>query len=96
VAELTVFVDLSSWSGSARLIMCRERPHPGAQLTLFDTSEGFRHTCFITNTADDDICTLELRHRGYAILKPPTAARWCLALVTPISTEESVAKALFQ
>jgi len=48
------------------LIIRRERPHPGAQLTLFDTSEGFRHTCFITNTEGKDIASLELRHRGHA------------------------------
>jgi hypothetical protein len=66
VTELTPFVDLSSWTEGTRLISRRERPHPGAQLTLFDTAEGFRHTCFITNTAGDDISTLELRHRGHA------------------------------
>jgi hypothetical protein len=67
VTELTEFIDLSSWSESARLIMRRERPHPGAQLTLFDTSEGFRHTCFITNTEGDDTTdALELRHREHA------------------------------
>lgn len=44
----------------------RERPHPGAQLSLFDTHAGWRHTCFITNTEGDDITALELRHRGHA------------------------------
>jgi hypothetical protein len=44
----------------------RERPHPGAQLTLFDTQEGLRHTCFITNTEGADIAALELGHRGHA------------------------------
>lgn len=42
---------------------------------MFDTGEGYRHTCFITNTAaadddatgrGDDIAVLELRHRGHA------------------------------
>jgi hypothetical protein len=66
VTELTELVDLAAWPGDPRLIMRRERPHPGAQLTLFDTSEGFRHTCFITNTDGDDIGALELRHRGHA------------------------------
>jgi hypothetical protein len=65
VAELTDLVGLS-WPEGTRLIMRRERPHPGAQLTLFDTSEGFRHTCFITNTPDEDIAELELRQRGHA------------------------------
>ncbi len=66
VTELTELIELSSWSESARLIMRRERPHPGAQLTLFDSSEGFRHTCFITNTTGNDFCALELRHRQHA------------------------------
>jgi hypothetical protein len=66
VTALTDLMDLSSWTEGTRLICRRERPHPGAQLTLFDTAEGFRHTCFITNTAGDDVSALELRHRGHA------------------------------
>ena len=66
VTELTDLIDLSGWGPGTRLICRRERPHPGAQLTLFDINEGYRHTCFITNTPNDDIATLELRHRGHA------------------------------
>jgi hypothetical protein len=66
VTELTDLILLAAWPEETRLIMRRERPHPGAQLTLFDTSEGFRHTCFITNTEGTDIDSLELRHRGHA------------------------------
>ena len=68
VAELTDLMDLSSWGEDARLICRRERPHPGAQLSLFDTSEGFRHTCFITNAnaLEIDAAVLECRHRGHA------------------------------
>jgi hypothetical protein len=68
VAELTPLIDLSAWGEGARLIMRRERPHPGAQLSLFDFSEGYRHTCFITNAPDNDAdaAVLELRHRGHA------------------------------
>jgi hypothetical protein len=68
VAELTDLMDLSSWGEDARLICRRERPHPGAQLSLFDTSEGFRHTCFITNASalNFDPAVLECRHRGHA------------------------------
>ena len=40
---------LVHWGEDARLICRREHPHPGAQLSLFDTSEDFKHTCFITN-----------------------------------------------
>ena len=45
VIELTGLIDLSSWGEGCRLICRRERAHPGAQLSLFDTVEGFRHTC---------------------------------------------------
>jgi hypothetical protein len=66
VTELTDLIPLAAWPEDTRLLMRRERPHPGAQLTLFDTAEGFRHTCFITNTEGTDIAALELRHRGHA------------------------------
>ena len=63
VVELTDYVNLAAWPKGTRLICRRERPHPGAQLSLFDTVEGFRHQCFITNQTDSDIVELELRHR---------------------------------
>jgi hypothetical protein len=50
VADLTDLVDLSSWPAGTRLIVRRERAHPGAQLSLFDDIEGRRHTAHITNT----------------------------------------------
>ncbi len=65
VAELTEHVDLSSWPEGSRLICRRERPHPGAQFTIFD-EHGYRHTCFLTDQAGEDIAVLELRHRGRA------------------------------
>jgi len=66
VIELTRFVNLDAWPAGTRLIVRREDPHPGAQLSLFDTIEGFRHTAFITNTAGADIAGLELRQRQRA------------------------------
>lgn len=68
VAELTDLLDLDAWGIDARLICRRERPHPGAQLSMFDMAEGWRHTCFITNAnaLQIDAATLELRHRGHA------------------------------
>ena len=65
VTELTDLVDLSTWPAGVRLICRRERPHPGAQLSLFDTSEGFRHTCFLTGSAGEPP-PLELRQRRHA------------------------------
>jgi hypothetical protein len=43
----------------------RERPHPGAQLEIFDT-DGYRYTAFITDQPDIDIAALEPRHRRRA------------------------------
>jgi hypothetical protein len=65
VAELTEHVDLSGWPQRTRLIVRRERPHPGAQFTIFD-SLGYRYTCFLTDQHGKDIAALELRHRGRA------------------------------
>jgi Transposase DDE domain group 1 len=65
VSELTDLVDLSGWDESLRVIARRERPHPGAQLSLFDQGSEFRHQCFLTNSAGE-VATLELRHRGHA------------------------------
>ena len=65
VAELTEHLDLSAWGESTRLICRRERPHPGAQFTIFD-EHGYRYTCFLTDQDDRNIAVLELRHRGRA------------------------------
>ena len=48
-----------------RLIVRKERPHPGAQLRLTD-ADGMRLTCFATNTAGTPIAQLELRPRQRA------------------------------
>ncbi|MFH9735794.1 IS1380 family transposase [Streptomyces sp. NPDC017260] len=61
VAELTGDV-LTGWPKGMRLIVRKERPHPGAQLRLTD-ADGMRLTCFATNTSGRPIAELELRHR---------------------------------
>ena len=65
VTELSDRLDLSAWPEGTRLICRSERPHPGAQFTIFD-EHGYRYTCFITDQAGNDIAALELRHRGRA------------------------------
>ena len=65
VAELTDRLDLAAWPSGSRLICRSERPHPGAQFTVFD-EHGYRYTCFLTDQAGNDIAVLELRHRGRA------------------------------
>jgi hypothetical protein len=65
VAEVTEHLDLSAWGAGTRLICRRERPHPGAQFTIFD-EHGYRYTCFLTDQDGHDLAVLELRHRGRA------------------------------
>src|SRR5881394_2274619 len=69
VAEATGMIDLSSWPEGSRLIVRKERPHPGAQLTFTD-ADGHRITAFLTDTGrgviPHQIAGLELRHRQHA------------------------------
>src|SRR5690606_38990993 len=44
----------------------RERPHPGAQLDLFDTINGMRQQVFATDTIAGSLQYLEVRHRAHA------------------------------
>lgn len=62
VIDLTAKVTLKGWPVGTRLIVRRERPHPGAQLSLFDDINGRRHTAHITNQPGDP-AVLELAHR---------------------------------
>ena len=48
-----------------RVIVRKERPHPGAQLRFTDIG-GHRFTCFATSTKRGQLADLELRHRRRA------------------------------
>ncbi|WP_349319210.1 IS1380 family transposase [Mycolicibacterium canariasense] len=69
VAEATDLVNLASWPEGTRLILRKERPHPGAQLRFTD-ADGMRVTAFITDTppgvVPGQVAGLELRHRQHA------------------------------
>jgi hypothetical protein len=65
VCEITDMVDLSSWPEGTRLIIRRERPHPGAQLSFTD-HDGYRFQAILTDQPDEDIAVLECRHRQHA------------------------------
>ena len=65
VAELTGLLDLSSWPNGMRVIVRKERPHPGAQLRFTDI-DGHRFTAFATSTRTGQLADLELRHRRRA------------------------------
>lgn len=69
VAEITDLLAhhglLAGWPNGMRVIIRRERPHPGAQLR-FDDVDGYRITGFATNTTHGQLQALELRHRRRA------------------------------
>jgi hypothetical protein len=61
IAELDVTV--VGWPEGTRAIVRRERPHPGAQLKLWDR-DGYRHQVVLTNRRGD-AAHLERGHRGH-------------------------------
>ena len=63
IAEITNSVDLSRWPAGSRMIVRREIPHPGAQLSFTDI-DGRRFQAFITDQTDSDIAYLEAVQRG--------------------------------
>jgi len=65
VADITVALDLADYPAGMRVIARKERPHPGAQLSLTDV-DGHRVTCFATNDPSSDLPALEARHRQRA------------------------------
>ena len=65
VAELTGLLDLANWPKGMRVIVRKERPHPGAQLRFTDI-DGHRFTAFATSTKRGQLADLELRHRRRA------------------------------
>ena len=69
MAELTGLLDLTGWPPGMRVIVRKERPHPGAQLRITDV-DGHRVTAFATNTRiggpGTQLADLELRHRRRA------------------------------
>ena len=65
VADITGMLDLSSWPAGMRVIVRKERPHPGAQLRFTDL-DGHRFTAFATDAKKGQLADLELRHRRRA------------------------------
>lgn len=63
---------LKSWPKDMRIIARREKPHPGAQLSVFEEADGWRYQLFATNTPPrapgrlGQIAFLEARHRVHA------------------------------
>jgi hypothetical protein len=73
VAELTGLLRhsaggdrLAGWPADMRILIRRENPHPGAQLSLFEQHEGKRYQVTATNTPGGQVQFLEARHRTQA------------------------------
>ena len=66
VVELTTMMNLTAWPAGMRIIVRRERPHPGAQLSLFEERDGWRYQAVATNTTTGQLAFLEARHRAHA------------------------------
>jgi hypothetical protein len=64
VAEITGALDLASWPAGSRVIIRRERAHPGAQLSFTD-HDGHRFQAILTDQAGA-IADVERRHRARA------------------------------
>lgn len=70
ITDLTRLIDpamLATWPPGMRVIVRRERPHPGAQLSLFEERDGWRYQAFATNTQAGQLTFLgAARHRVHA------------------------------
>jgi hypothetical protein len=64
VCEITDQLDLTDWPAESRVIVRRERAHPGAQLSFTD-HDGHRFQAILTDQAGD-IAHVEREHRGRA------------------------------
>jgi hypothetical protein len=65
VCEITARLQLGSWPEGSRVIVRRERPHPGAQL-CFSDHNGYRFQAILSDQPEQDIAVLECRHRQRA------------------------------
>jgi hypothetical protein len=69
VAELTGLLPgltAAGWPARMRVLVRRERPHPGAQISVFEAHDGWRYQCLATDTPTGQLAFLEARHRAHA------------------------------
>jgi hypothetical protein len=69
VAELTGLLPagtLADYPPGTRILIRRERPHPGAQLSVFEEHDGWRYQCIATDTPVGQLAFLDARHRAHA------------------------------
>jgi hypothetical protein len=79
VTELTALLrqgqagdQLAGWPAPIRVFARRERPHPGAQLTLFEADDGWRYSLWVTNLPErtpgwrGQLAYIDAAHRVHA------------------------------
>jgi hypothetical protein len=69
VAELTGLLPagtLADYPPGTRVLIRRERPHPGAQLDALEERDGWRYQCLATDTRTGQLAFLDARHRAHA------------------------------
>ena len=77
LAEITGVLPARALTGypcGMRVIVRRERPHPGAQLDAFEERDGWRYTAFATDTRVGQLARLDARHRAHARVEDRSAA----------------------
>jgi hypothetical protein len=92
-AGATGMINLSAWPAGSRLILRKERPHPGAQLTFTDV-DGHRITAFLTGTPPG---VIPARSPGWTAAPParprrgPHQASECIRLAEPAGARRKTA-----
>jgi hypothetical protein len=69
VTEITGLLPARAMAGyppGTRVLVRRERPHPGAQLDAIEEADGYRYTGFATDTRVGQHAWLDARHRAHA------------------------------
>ena len=65
VSEITSLLDLTAWPQGSRVLVRRERAHPGAQLSFTDV-DAHRFQTILTDRTDSEIAAIERDHRARA------------------------------
>jgi hypothetical protein len=74
VTEITEALELSGWPGGTRVIVRRERPHPGAQLSFTD-HDGHRFLATLDGEAVERIAPAPVRRFVLAHLTATAGAK---------------------
>ena len=77
VAELAVLLPglaRPGWPAGMRVLVRRERPHPGAKISVIEAHDGWRCQYVATDTRREQLPFLETRHHTHAQVEDPVKA----------------------